>query len=92
MEPAAKTVKLTVKNVELEPSLFASSEDPNSASIMAYVRFGKRFKPVSGDPYTETGTQAYKVSLRIIKRRWTVVICLSKLVSSFGRLTTIQKA
>jgi hypothetical protein len=69
----ATTFKLTVKGVDLEPGFIASSTNPNSADIMAYVRLKTRFTPVSGAPYVKSATRPYDVKLRIIKRRWTVV-------------------
>lgn len=70
---AVTTVELTVKAVNLAPGFVASSSGRNSADIVAYVLLKKRFKPVTGKPYTQMATQPYQVNLRIIKRRWTVV-------------------
>jgi hypothetical protein len=67
------TFKLKVRKVNLEPGFFAAKNNPNEASLTAYVTLLKHFTPVAKKPYDKSATQPITVKLRIINRKWTVV-------------------
>jgi hypothetical protein len=73
---------MDIKGVTMVSNLTAEGDNPNKASATVFLNVVRRFKPASGEPYSQPGVQAYTVNLQVIDRQWRVVAIAPEVPSS----------